>query len=191
MTRALCQKRLSLELHDHRIDGKAVASRSFDLRDRAVLFGAEDVFHLHGFDDRERIASLDLLPHFDGNRLDETGHRAKQELRGIRFHLLGHELRETMRRCRAHDGMDIGTTIGEQITLFGAVELHGDRLTIDLADEDRLTGQPVAGDQMLAGNPTLVVEEGHFETGADGRGLDRLRPIVDLNDQVAFRKARS
>ena len=91
----------------------------------------------------------------------------------------------------AHHGADIGTAITEVVALLGAIELHGDGLTIDLADEDGLTGKPVAHHQMLAGNATLVVKECDFKTGTDHRRLDGLRPFTDLNDPFGRQLART
>src|SRR5262249_44766439 len=49
-------QRASRKLHDHRVDGEAVAGLGFDRLHDAVALRAQDVLHLHGFDHGERFA---------------------------------------------------------------------------------------------------------------------------------------
>ena len=40
-----------LEVHDHRVDGKAVSGVRVDFRNRRVAFRTQDILHLHRLDD--------------------------------------------------------------------------------------------------------------------------------------------
>src|SRR5262249_2362756 len=53
-------QRASRELHDHRVDGEAVAGLGPDRFDDAVALRAQDVLHLPGFDHGHRLARLAL-----------------------------------------------------------------------------------------------------------------------------------
>ena len=61
------------KLHDHRVDGDAVARLDADFLDDAVALGAQDVFHLHRLDHGQRLAGLDLLALGDRDRDDRPG----------------------------------------------------------------------------------------------------------------------
>src|SRR5215471_1285289 len=84
-------ERASRELHDHRVDGEAVAGLGPDRLHDAVALRAQDVLHLHGFDHRERLARLDLLALADRDRDHQTGHGAAHGLAGVRELLRRHQ----------------------------------------------------------------------------------------------------
>ena len=51
----------SVEFDDRLIDAEAGTGLGMDLGHLAVALGAQDVLHLHGLDDRQFLAGLDLL----------------------------------------------------------------------------------------------------------------------------------
>ena len=79
MRRAACSHP-SRKLQNNRINGQAIAGLAVDLFHFAITLGLQDVFHLHGFDDGEAIAGLDLGALSDKHRLNETRHWAQQIL---------------------------------------------------------------------------------------------------------------
>src|SRR5262245_51079850 len=52
---------LSRKLHDHGIDGEAVAGLGLDGLDHTVALGTEDILHLHGLHHAQGLAGFDLL----------------------------------------------------------------------------------------------------------------------------------
>src|SRR3546814_1718687 len=72
-----------LQLQNHRIDRQAIALRGVDAFHHPRLFGAQDIFHLHRLDRRERLAEFDRIALPDVQRDEQAGHRADQELRQI------------------------------------------------------------------------------------------------------------
>src|SRR5690606_21189305 len=62
------------ELHDDSVDRKAVTWLGIDGLHNAVPLRPQGILHLHGFDNRERIASLHLLASLNMDGLHETWH---------------------------------------------------------------------------------------------------------------------
>ena len=73
---------------------QAVAGPGVDRPHRAGLLGAQDVLHLHRLDDGERLSGLDMVTRADVKAGEQPRHRADQEARQIRRHLLQHVARE-------------------------------------------------------------------------------------------------
>ena len=64
--RRFSARRISLfEIHDDFVDGEALACLDGDGLDDGALFGAQRVFHLHGFDGGKGLAGLDLIADID------------------------------------------------------------------------------------------------------------------------------
>src|SRR3546814_6501538 len=62
-----------LQLQNHRIVRQAIALRGVDAFHHPRLFGAQDIFHLHRLDRRERLAEFDriALPDVQRDRSEE------------------------------------------------------------------------------------------------------------------------
>ena len=62
------------EFDDGLIDGQAVARFGVDRFDHAVPFGAQHIFHLHGFDDGQFLSAFDFLSGGHGQRHQQPRH---------------------------------------------------------------------------------------------------------------------
>src|SRR3546814_6739770 len=67
---------------------------SSDLGDNPRLVGAQDIFHLHRLDHRERLPRLDMIARVDIEPHQQPRHRAEQEFGEIGRHLLDHRSEE-------------------------------------------------------------------------------------------------
>src|SRR5262249_6552863 len=175
-------ERASRELHDHRVDGEAVAGLGLYHLHDAVALRAQDVLHLHGFDHGERLAGLYLLPLADRDRGHQTGHRAAHGLAGVRDLLRRHQ----PRRRRLALGVDVGARLDPAVGEIEAVErrphLYRDRPIIDGARPywvARLPGRH----QHVRQPPPLA---GGFETHHERVALTR-----DVERDLAFAEPHS
>jgi hypothetical protein len=120
----------------------------------ARLLGAKDVLHLHRFNDRERLASLDLFALAHVERRQEARHRAEQIFGKIRRHFLDHVAAELGDVEREHVD-EVRRAAGGKPPLPAAPgHLDDPAAPVDRAFEQRLAGLPAA-DQLT---PFALIE---------------------------------
>ena len=73
------------------LDVLDILDPSAPLAREPVALGVQHVLHLHGLDDAERLARLDILPDRDVDRLHQPRHRAQKLLARIRLQPLRHQ----------------------------------------------------------------------------------------------------
>src|SRR5262245_34463511 len=137
------------EFQDNGGHGQAIAWLGIDFLDRAVDLGAQDVLHLHRFDNRDRLAGLDFLALFHSNRNDETGHRAK--------HFLARVGNLSWRHQAGIAGFPLGIDIGPGFhapmaqgkAVRYVAHLHRHRLIISRPCPEGIAGPPVRRPVML------------------------------------------
>ena len=123
-------KFISFELDDDLINGQAFAGRRRDLLDLAVLVGLEDVFHLHGLNDRQFFPGLDVLTDLDRYFTEQAGHWRKQEFGQVGSRLVRHQGKQ-FRGAGAHHH-EIRTIAPVEKAVPGPVtfHLHGKGLAV-------------------------------------------------------------
>src|SRR4051812_18472732 len=161
------------KLDNDSVDRQTVAGFSVDLFHGSVAFGPQHVFHLHGLNDSERLAGLDLLSLHDRDGKDETGHRATHGLGAVSKLLCGHAPGDRGLGFSVNAGLDLHAEIGKLKAVKRWPQLHRDRMSIESAGPQRITRLPLR----LKYNELAV-------SGADK--ASRERAIVTLNLQRNF-----
>ena len=138
------------KLHDDLVDGQAVAGCDGDLADHRAFFGLEDVFHLHGLDDGERLARLDRIALVDGDGDDEAGHGAEQQVRGIGRLLLRHQGREFGDARGIDADVEIDAVVAEIEAAGDGADLEDERAIVELHLGQRVARRPAGIDDAAA-----------------------------------------
>ena len=131
------------ELDNDLIDRQAFADLGGNLLDLAVLFGFQDVFHLHRLHRRQGLTFLHLVTDFDHDLGHQPRHRAEQEFRGVGRQFLQHQFRLFRLTRRAHMHLQIRPTQPQPEPARDFADLHHHRHTIDRQAGQRLARHPI------------------------------------------------
>ena len=137
------RRSLRRELGQHLVGADAVAGLDVDHRDGAVALGADDVLHLHRFDDAERLARLHFLPGRDIHRDHQPWHRRDHQLGGVGDLLRWQAAVQVGRNRGQHQHLRRRGAVADAEALGRRRRLRRERPPVQFGAEQRLPGPPV------------------------------------------------
>src|SRR5581483_2040300 len=162
----------SRKFEDQRIDRQRRAGRRMNLLHSAVALGAQHVLHLHGFDHRERLAGLDLLPFDHRDRDHQPRHRTQQLLAGVGRGDDRHQPRR--RRFRFGEDIDrhFDALMREPNAVRNRAYLYRNDVAIDGALPNGIAGLPRRDQMMGIANRTIGAGETYGDAAVLARDIE-------------------